>query len=108
MDGLDSDTSGCRGSGVTAVFDFEEMRPRKKRRLGNVDDRTGRLDVLLYQLASRGLTRLEREQGLAGLCENLLPIVEDAIIQHVPGRNLIPREIVAVLRIYQANRGIPA
>jgi hypothetical protein len=75
------------------------------RRLGNVRNPEGRLDVLLYRLASRAVERVEREQGIAGLCENLLPIVEQAIMMHVPGRNLIPREISALLRVYELNQG---
>lgn len=74
------------------------------RRLGNVRNPEGRLDVLLYQLANRGLERLERDQGLAGLRENLLPLVEDAILQHVPGSNLLPREITALLKVLEMNQ----
>lgn len=74
------------------------------RRLGNVRNPQGRLDVLLYQLASRSLERIEREQGIAGLRENILPIVEDAILIHVPGGNLLPREITALLRVVEMNR----
>lgn len=75
------------------------------RRLGKVNNPEGRLDVLLYRLAGRTMERIEREQGLAGLCENILPIVEQAIVRHVPGRNLIPDEIAALLRVCERNQG---
>lgn len=78
-----------------------------KRRVGRLANANpqGRLDVLLYQLANRGLERIERDQGLSGLREHLLPIVHDAILANVPGTNLIPREIAALLRVVQINQG---
>ena len=39
------------------------MRARK--RLANVRDSQGRVDVALYRLVSRAMERLELEQGLA-------------------------------------------
>jgi len=61
--------------------------------------------VLLYQIVGRVIDRVEREQGLAGLREHILPLVEDAIVARVPGHNLIPRAIAAVLRVCELNRG---
>lgn len=75
------------------------------RRLGKVQNPVGRLDVMLYRLAHRTMERIEQEQGLAGLCENILPIVEQVIVRHVPGRNLIPDEISALMRVYELNQG---
>jgi hypothetical protein len=83
----------------------EENLMRNQRRLANVPDPQGRLDVALFRMVDLAMERIEREQGLAGLREHLLPIVEQAILQHVPGRNLIPREIAAVLRVCELNRG---
>ena len=74
------------------------------RRLGNVRNPQGRIDVLLYQLVSRGMERIEREQGLVGIREHVLPIVEDAILQNVPAQNLIPREVAALLKVCELNR----
>lgn len=64
----------------------------------------GRLDVLLYQFVDRLMEKAEKHHGLNGIREHLLPIVEQAIIQNLPGRNLIPPEIAAALKVYQANR----
>lgn len=77
-----------------------------KRRVGlaNVPNPQGRVDVMLYQLISRAVERLEREQGLVGVREHMLPIVEEAILKNVPGRNLIPQEIAAVLKVCELNR----
>lgn len=75
------------------------------RRLGRVQNPAGRVDVLLYRLAGRLMTRVEQEQGVVGLAEHILPIVERAIVAHVPARNLIPREIEAVLKLCELNRG---
>lgn len=74
------------------------------RRLGRVQNPQGRLDVLLYQLVSRTMERLERERNVVGIREHLLPIVEELIQANVPARNLIPREIAAVLRVCELNR----
>jgi hypothetical protein len=81
---------------------------RRKRSLGQVEDPRGRVDVALYRLAESGLARLEQEQNLVGLRENVLPILEDWISRNLPAENLIPREIQAVLKICQLNqrRGI--
>lgn len=79
-------------------------RARRTIRLADVPDRQGRIDVALYRIADRLVNRLEREQGVVGLRENLLPIVEDAIRAHVPAENLIPREIQALLKICELNR----
>ena len=77
---------------------------KNRRRLANVANREGRLDVLLYQIVSHAAERLEREQGLTGIREHLLPIVEDVILAHVPAGNLIPREITALIKVCELNR----
>ena len=79
--------------------------PRKKRSLGDVQDSRGRVDVALYRMAQHTLRRLENEQGLVGLQENILPILESLIAQNVPAENLIPAEIQALMRIIAANQG---
>lgn len=79
-------------------------KPRKNRSLARVADPQGRVDVLLYQLVNRGMERIERERGVIGLCENILPIVERFIVQHVPERNLFPEDLAAIFRICEMNR----
>lgn len=91
----------CRRS---FAFDFDAVMKHRKRRLQNVADPQGRLDVLLYQLAVRTAERLEREQGIVGLQEHVLPLIEDAILAHVPQQSLIPREIAAMLRVCEMNK----
>lgn len=78
---------------------------RRRTRLANVEDRQGRVDVALYQLVSRAVDRLETEQGLLGIREHVLPILEDAIMHNVPAENMIPREIQALLKVCELNRG---
>jgi hypothetical protein len=78
---------------------------RKVPRLANVQDPQGRVDVALYRLASKAIERLELEQGLVGMREHVLPIIEDAILRNFPAENLIPREIQAVLKVCELNRG---
>lgn len=78
---------------------------RKRVRLSQVENPAGRVDVALYRIADRLMGRLESEQGLAGLRENLLPIVEDVIQKNVPPENMIPREIQAVLKVCALNQG---
>jgi hypothetical protein len=77
----------------------------KRVRLAEVANPEGRVDVLLYQIVSRVVDRIEQDKGLVGLREYVLPIVEDAIVQSLPARNLIPREIAAVLKVCELNRG---
>lgn len=84
---------------------MEDSSLKKRRRgLANVANRQGRLDVLLYELASRAAQRVEEEQGVVGLREYVLPMVEDVILEHVPGRNLIPRELCDLFNVWQLNR----
>lgn len=75
----------------------------RRRRLQSVADPQGRLDVLLYQLAVQAADRLEQEQGIVGLREHALPILEDFILANVPNHCLIPREIGALLRVCELN-----
>ena len=73
------------------------------KRLANVAHRQGRLDVLFYQLAERYMETVERERGLVGLREHLLPMVETAIVRSVPGENVIPAELRRVLKVLDKN-----
>ena len=77
----------------------------RKRKLAEVADPMGRADVALYRAAEYAMRRLENEQGLLGLRENLLPVIENLIAQNIPAENLIPQEIQAVLKICQLNKG---
>ena len=75
--------------------------------LSDVENRQGRLDVALYRLVDRAMERIETEQGIQGLREHILPIVEDALLRNVPGENLLPRELAivsAVLKVCALNR----
>ena len=83
--------------------------PKRPVQLATVANPAGRVDVALYRIAERFMHNLERDRGLAGVCENLLPIVEDAIIGAVPQGNIIPPEIQDDLRrlwqLFEQNRG---
>lgn len=78
------------------------MRARKKRNLAEADP-TGRLDVMLYRLAGRGLEELEHRHNLAGLCENFLPVIERFIIRNIPAANFITPNLQALLNVAQLN-----
>lgn len=80
------------------------MKRKRTTRLAEVQDRTGRIDVALYRIADRTFERLEQEQGVLGLREHVLPIVEDLITQNIPAENMIPREIQALINICELNR----
>lgn len=80
------------------------MTTARRKRLDNVADRTGRVDVALYRLAAVAAERLEQEQGIVGLREHILPLVEDLILRHVPAENLMPRELTAVIKLCELNR----
>lgn len=71
------------------------MKPRLK----NVRNQQGRADVLVYRLAERWMAQLEAEQGITGLRENLLPLIEEIIEDRVPANNVIPRELRALMNI---------
>lgn len=75
-----------------------------KKTLADVRNPEGRLDVLLYQIAGRWIDHLERERGLVGIREHVLPLVEEMIRENLPSRNVIPREVGAALKVYQSNR----
>lgn len=77
-----------------------------KRRRGNLGkaDPQGRLDVLLYRVLVEGMERVERDHGVVGLSANMAPIFERWILRNVPGQNLIPQEVAALLRVCEQNR----
>lgn len=79
---------------------------KKRRQLAQVTDPRGRLDVAAYRIAERILSQLESQRGLRGLRENLLPVIEAAIVDTLPERNLvdeIPQELQAILHVYMQN-----
>lgn len=80
------------------------MKPKRKHGLSEVLNPEGRLDVLLYQFVGRLMDKAERDNGYTGFREHLLPIVEQAIVQNLPGKNLIPPELAAALKVYHQNR----
>lgn len=73
--------------------------------LAKVANPAGRFDVLLYRLAGRLMEQLERERGLIGIRDDLLPIVEQAIVENISGRQVIPPELQALWSVYAQNRG---
>lgn len=76
--------------------------------LAKVIDPTGRVDVAAYRVAERVMQYLERNHQVAGLCEYLLPVVEDALREALPGRNLIaemPPELQAIFQVCMRNSG---
>jgi hypothetical protein len=75
----------------------------KRTKLNEVQNAQGRADVALYRLAELVCQRVESEQGVSGLREHVLPIVEDVIVRNVPAVNLIPREIQALLKVCELN-----
>lgn len=79
------------------------MKPKRNRGLAEVNPE-GRVDVLVYQFVGRLMDKAERDSGLTGIREHFLPIVEEVIIANLPGRNLIPPEIGAAVKVYRANR----
>lgn len=79
---------------------------KQRRQLSKVTDPRGRLDVAAYRIAERMLSGLESQRGLRGLRENLLPVIEAAIVDTLPARNLvdeIPQELQAILHVYMQN-----
>lgn len=74
-----------------------------RRSLAKVRNRQGRVDVLFYQLAERWMERLEVERGLAGLREQLLPLVEAVIVSRVPAGNVIPLELRSLMTLCEEN-----
>lgn len=81
---------------------------RKPMQLARVADPTGRVDVAAYRAVEALLARMERERGLAGLRENLLPLIEPVIVGALPNRNVlrnITPELQAIWAVFQQNRG---
>jgi len=76
----------------------------RRKRLDNVADPTGRVDVALYRMACIAADRIEAEQGIVGLREHVLPLVEDLILKNVPAQNLLPRELTALIKVCELNR----
>lgn len=70
-----------------------------KPRLNNVRNTQGRADVLLYRLVERLMGRIEATEGLTGLREHVLPLIEEAIADRMPAQNVIPRELRALMGI---------
>ena len=70
--------------------------------LREVRNATGRIDVALYRIAQRVMENAERDRGVRGLQENLLPIVEQAIHCYFP-KKAIPPELLQILAVWEAN-----
>lgn len=77
---------------------------KRRQPLARVSNPAGRLDVALYRACERVAEKLEREQGILGLREHVLPIVERSIVQHLPAHNVIPREVAELVRFFELNR----
>jgi hypothetical protein len=100
---LDNLGIDCRG-GLSALCPGGAAMTTKHS-LAKVTDPQGRIDVLLYQFAGRMMERLERDRGLVGIREHLLPLVEEVIVGSISRRNVIPREVRAFLKVCELNRG---
>lgn len=77
---------------------------KSKRNLAQVSDPAGRVDVAAYRTAERLLERWERHSGLAGLRENFLPIIEQAILGCDLPAYEIPPEVRAIINFLEQNR----
>lgn len=75
-----------------------------KPRLNNVRNPQGRADVLFYRLAERLMGQLEAQQGITGLREHVLPLIEELIADRMPAANVIPRELQALMNIRRIPR----
>ena len=81
---------------------------RRRIPLTQVSDTRGRLDVAAYKIAERVLLNLEN-RGARGLRQHLLPVIEGAITDTLPGHNLmdeIPPELQAIFYACMENRRI--
>lgn len=81
---------------------------RKPMQLARVADPTGRVDVAAYRAIEKLMERLEKERSLVGLRENLMPLIESAIVGCLPHRNVlraITPELQALWSVLQQNRG---
>lgn len=79
---------------------------KHRRRLTTVTNPRGRLDVAAYRIAERILVTLEG-RGVRGIREHLLPVIEAAIVDTLPGRdvmNEIPPELQAIFHVLMENR----
>jgi hypothetical protein len=71
--------------------------------LARVANPKGRIDVALYRIAEKLMGRFEEECRLVGVRENLLPLLEQVIIEYTPQRNILPTELEAIYRVIQQN-----
>lgn len=53
-----------------------------------MSDTRGRVDVLFTQLVEYILTEVERERGIKGLNEKLMPLINSAVLPKLPKCNL--------------------
>jgi hypothetical protein len=68
-------------------------------------DPAGRVDVALYRVVERFMEQAERERGLVGVREHLLPIIENAIQCLDLPQWEIPPEVKALVKLAEQNRG---
>lgn len=74
-------------------------RKRKKRiSLGDVEDKTGRMDCFLFGLTRLGAQHLEKRLGMSGLWDTVSPIVDDLIQDNVDSERLVSEEFREVIQ----------
>jgi hypothetical protein len=76
---------------------------KKPVKLAQVDP-AGRIDVALYRVVERLMEQAERDRGLVGMREHLLPIVERAIHYFDLPQCQIPPEVKALVKFAEQNR----
>ena len=75
---------------LAMIVDLEQVDPR------------GRLDVLIYRGAETLAKQIEGQTGMAGIWDNLKPVVNSAVAKGMEGIE-IPTELKVLLGIVQAN-----
>lgn len=76
----------------------------KYKSLAEVEDATGRVDVLLYKIAERLATHAEVKYGLEGLTQELMPTIEDQILEYVGSEKIL--EIPPAARVLLRKLGV--
>ncbi len=65
----------------------------------------GRLDILLFRIATRCTNLLEAKYNLAGLSEQLTPLLEKQISELIPQKWVkVPDEVLALCKLLYMNR----
>jgi hypothetical protein len=63
----------------------------------------GRVDILFMGLCGRLCEQIERDRGIVGLRENILPLIERTVVPRLPQYNVFPKDLQPLLRVYLQN-----